>query len=179
MADASRSRPGAGYWYDGQPEVQEMLEAVRRFRAADQAMRRSMASGMDMNVSDMEALRFAIEAERHGDPLTPSRLSENLGISTASTTKLIDRLTASGRLARRAHPSDRRSIVLIATEQAHAEVRARLARMHRAMAAAALAVDPAARPAVIAFLDALVAIHQDAAEVTAPEPPAPPGPPGW
>jgi hypothetical protein len=41
-----------------------------------------------------------------------------LGISTASTTNLLDRLTASGRLTRSPHPRDRRSLVVRATEHA-------------------------------------------------------------
>lgn len=150
---------GHGYWYEGQPEVQEILEAFRRFRAADQDMRRSLASDMTMNVLDMDALQQVIEAERADEPMTPGRLSEALSISTASTTKLVDRLTAGGHLLRHAHPTDRRSVVLIATEHAHVEVRSRLTEMHRAMAQAALAVPPEARRPIITFLDALTAIH--------------------
>ena len=151
--------PGHGYWYEGQPEVQEMLEAFRRFRNADQDMRRHLASDMDMNVPDLEALQHVIEAERAGEPITPGRLAEVLGISTASTTKLVDRLTAARHVIRQPHPTDRRSVVLLATAHAHAEVRARLAEMHRAMADAALAVPTGARRAVIDFLGAMAAIH--------------------
>ncbi len=151
--------PPHGYWFAGQPEVMEILQAFRRFRNADQDMRRHLASEMDMNVADMEALQHVIEAERTGEPMTPGRLAEALGISTASTTKLIDRLTDAGHLGRHAHPTDRRSVVLIATEHAHAEVRARLARMHEAMAAAALAVPADSRRALIDFFETMATIH--------------------
>jgi len=150
---------GHGYWYEGQPEVKEILEAFRRFRSADQDMRRHLASDMDLHVPDMEALQHVIEAERGGDALPPGRLADVLDISTASTTKLVDRLTAGGYLRRHAHPTDRRSVVLIATPHAHQEVRARLTEMHRAMAGAALAVPTDARRALVEFLETMTAIH--------------------
>lgn len=158
MVDATPPH-GHGYWYEGQPEVKEILEAFRRFRSADQDMRRNLASDMDLHVPDMEALQHVIEAERAGEALTPGRLAEVLGITTASITKLVDRLTAGGYLQRHAHPSDRRSVVLIATPHAHQEVRARLTEMHQAMAGAALAVPTDARRALIEFLDTMTAIH--------------------
>lgn len=148
---------GEGYWYDDDVSVVGLLRALRRFRRADQEMRRRMSAGMDMNETDLRALQLVIEAETRDDHLTPRDLAGHLAISSASTTKLLDRLTASGHLTRAPHPSDRRSLILASTPYAHAEIRDRLTRMHEQMAAIARAVPVESRGAVVAFLDALVA----------------------
>ncbi|WP_166848616.1 MarR family winged helix-turn-helix transcriptional regulator [Isoptericola sp. BMS4] len=143
------------YWYDDDRAVVAVLEALRRFRRADQEMRTRISAGMRMNVTDLQALRFVIAAERRGTATTPRALAEHLHISTASTTKLLDRLAASGHLVREPHPTDRRSLVVVATDHAHHEVRERLARMHEEMAQIAHDIPPAARPSVEQFLLAM------------------------
>ncbi len=149
---AHRAPEQPGYWYPDEQDVIAMLHALRRFRRSDQSMRRRMSAGMDMNESDMQALQLVMEAESKGEQLTPRELSRHLGISSASTTKLVDRLTASGHLARTPHPTDRRSVFLSTTEHAHEEIRSRLTWMHERMAEIARGVPPEQRPGVVKFL---------------------------
>jgi DNA-binding MarR family transcriptional regulator len=149
------ARPTGHFWYPDEPLVAELLQSVRRFRRADAEMRRRISSGMDMNLSDMQALQFVIAREEAGGTAQPRELARHLGISTASTTKLLDRLTASGHLVRHQHPSDRRSVLVTSTPHAREEIRERLAHMHRRMAEIARQVPADARPAVRAFLEAL------------------------
>lgn len=153
MAPTSPSAPP--YWYPDDQGVVPMLEALRAFRRADQEMRARISAGMQMNLTDIQALQLVIAAENNGEPITPRTLAHKLHISTASTTKLLDRLTASGHLERRPHPRDRRSLVVLATEHAHREVRERLAAMHARMAEIAGEVPARARPAVVQFLHAM------------------------
>lgn len=147
----------ARYWFHDDSIV-DLLQSVREFRRADQEMRRRVSADMDMNTTDLQALQVVIEGEGRGVQVTPRELSTRLGISTASTTKLLDRLTASGHLTRSAHPTDRRSLVLLPTPHAHSEVRDRLALMHRRMAEIAAEVPAEARPAVVAFLRGMTAL---------------------
>jgi len=142
------------FWYDD-ASVAELLEAVRRFRRADNDMRRRVSARMSMNVTDMQALQYVIATEARGGHAYPRDIAAHLSISTASTTKLIDRLAQSGHLVRSTHPTDRRSVVVASTPHAHEQIRARLQRMHEAMARIAAAVPAEARPAVRDFLDAL------------------------
>ncbi|PFG39127.1 DNA-binding MarR family transcriptional regulator [Georgenia soli] len=176
MADNPSSGPTpprSSYWYDGEAAVVEMLAALRAFRRADQEMRRRMSADMDMNVTDMQALQFIIAAEGQGRTVAPRDLAAHLRISTASTTKLLDRLTASGHLERTPHPTDRRSLIVVPTEHAHREVRDRLARMHERMREIARAVPEPARPAVVTFLRDM-ARELDEAGSPAPLTPRPP-----
>ncbi|MGY4642669.1 MarR family winged helix-turn-helix transcriptional regulator [Cellulomonas sp. URHB0016] len=145
------------YWYADEPSVVEVLEAVRRFRRADQEMRRRISAGMDMNESDLQALQYVIATESRGGQAHPRDIAAHLRISSASTTKLLDRLTASGHLVRAVHPTDRRSVVVSSTSHAHDEIRERLERMHAAMAAIVRDVPVGARPHVRDFLRAMAA----------------------
>jgi DNA-binding MarR family transcriptional regulator len=162
---------GSSYWYDADvAEPRRLLEALRTFRRADEAMRLRASRDMDMNLTDLRALQHVIARGQREDPVTPRALAAYLGISSASTTKLIDRLCASGHVERRPHPDDRRSVVVVPTEGAHHEVRERLARMHARMLAIAEEVPEQSRPAVLAFLlamaDELAREHDDEAART-------------
>ncbi|WP_168217886.1 MarR family winged helix-turn-helix transcriptional regulator [Occultella kanbiaonis] len=159
--------PSTGaYWYDDDDDlVVSMLEALRAFRRSDQEMRQRVSANMRMNVRDMQALQFVIAAQNLNEVTTPRDLAAHLHISTASTTKLLDRLTRSGHLNRGPHPSDRRSLVITATHHAHEEVRERLARMHARMAEIARAVPSQARPSVVEFLRSMAAQLDHEAEI--------------
>ncbi|GAA1059434.1 MarR family winged helix-turn-helix transcriptional regulator [Agromyces bracchium] len=157
------SRPSgfesSGYWYeadDSRLGSVDVLNLLRRYRAADQEMRRRTRDSMGMGETDLLALRYVLRAEREGEMLTPGMLAKLLGISTASTTVLIDRLERSGHLVRRPHPSDRRSLVVASTTDSDAEVRATLGRMHQAMIAVADGLDQRELGVVARFLAGMI-----------------------
>ena len=160
MAVDTTSEPDEheNYWYADNDSVVQILHALRRFRRSDQEMRRRMSADMDMNETDMQALQIVIAAEGSGRLVTPRELSSSLGISTASTTKLLDRLTASGHLERHPHPSDRRALVITATDHAHNQIRERLERMHTAMREIAANVPDTSRKAVADFLQQMASL---------------------
>ena len=154
------------YWYDGGDSALALLSALRGFRMADEELRRRMSEGMNMNLTDLAALRFVIAHELRGEPTTPRALAEHLHISGPSVSKLLDRLTASGHLRREPHPVDGRSRIVIATDHAHSQVRERLSRMHERMLEIARQVPEESRTAAIAFLEAMAA-HLDSEAVPA------------
>lgn len=168
-------RENPSYWYAGDPSVTDVLEAVRRLRRADERMRRRTSDGMGMNVRDLVALQVVVAGEREERAVHPHDVAEHLGITTASTVKLVDRLVAAGHLRREQDPDDRRSVRLVATPHAHQEIRQRLAMLHAGMADAARAVPPEARGPLVAYLQTLAALFD---RVSLPEPHAPePGAP--
>ncbi|GEO94573.1 MarR family winged helix-turn-helix transcriptional regulator [Kocuria turfanensis] len=149
----------SGYWYGTDdaagPGPVQVLEALRAYRAAETAMRRRTKDSMGMGEKDVLALRYLLEAHRAGTPMSPRDLAARLGISSASTTTLLDRLTRTGHVARRPHPTDRRALVIVATAEADCEVRTTLGRMHERMLATARALDPDQAATVTAFLHAM------------------------
>jgi len=94
------------------------LEAVRAFSDSLDRMYAALRGDMDMNTTDLAALRMLIIREQHGEVVKPNDLASHLAISTASTTKLLDRLTAAGYLVRKPHPHDRRARIVALTDEA-------------------------------------------------------------
>ncbi|HKT56591.1 MAG TPA: MarR family transcriptional regulator [Microbacterium sp.] len=101
--------------------VLALLRAVRDFGDAHDRMNGALKHGMDMNLTDLATLRLLIMREEQGRPVTPADIARHLRISTASTTKLLDRLTAAGHVARSKHPTDGRALVVGLTDHARAE----------------------------------------------------------
>lgn len=101
--------------------VMDVLQAVRAFSDAIERMHSGMKGDMEMNASDVAALRMMVMREQQGTPVSPHDVARHLRISTASTTKLLDRLSESGHLERRPHPSDRRARIVVLTDASRAE----------------------------------------------------------
>lgn len=146
---------GSGYWYAPDERVDPptaVLQALRGYRAAEVESRRSTRDTMGMGETDLLALRYLLRAEAAGERMGPKDLSRLLGITTASTTSLIDRLVASGHVRREPHPTDRRALVIVPTAETDAEVRATLGQMHRKMLAVAETLSPEESRVIVSFL---------------------------
>lgn len=129
-------------------------------------MRRRTRSSMGMGETDLLALRYLLEAQKAGRAVSPKELSVRLGISSASTTTLIDRLAKTGHVVRKPHPSDRRALVLEATPNSDCEVRETLGDMHKRMKEVADSFSEEETAVVVRFLsrmrDAVDAIDNHA-----------------
>lgn len=97
--------------------VLQLLQAVRAFSDAMDRMNGGMKGDMEMNATDLATLRMLIMREQRGESVSPHDVARHLRISTASTTKLLDRLSVSGHLERRPHPRDRRARVIVLTDE--------------------------------------------------------------
>ncbi|CEA09350.1 Transcriptional repressor MprA [Arthrobacter saudimassiliensis] len=162
--DSPATSNGAGYWYVPAPESADsidVLNALRTYRAAEAAMRRRTRDSMRMNETDLLAIRYVMQARQAGRSIGPKDLSRILNISTASTTALLDRLEARGYLTRRPHPTDRRALEILPTENADAEVRDTLGLMHRRMLAAAEQLTPQEAMIITRFLQAMTRVLED------------------
>jgi DNA-binding MarR family transcriptional regulator len=149
------------YWYEAEDaeadSAIEVLQALRRFRSTDAGMRHRTETDMDMNETDLAAIRHLIAAEARGEAVGPKDLAAVLGISTAATAKLLARLVASSHIRREPHPHDGRAQVLYATPNAHREVRLTLGAMHRRMLDVAEHLPLEHQRAVTRFLDEMSA----------------------
>ena len=102
--------------------VMQVLQAIRAFSDAMDRMYGGMKGDMEMNATDLAALRMLIMREQRGEPVSPHDVARHLRISTASTTKLLDRLSESGHVERRPHPRDRRARVIVLTDESRQRV---------------------------------------------------------
>jgi len=86
--------------------------------------------------------------------LGPVELGHRLGgMRSASATALVDRLEAAGHVERRRHPSDRRRLVVVPTDQAEEAGEEAFAPLTVGLDEAAADLSPEERVAVARYLD--------------------------
>jgi DNA-binding MarR family transcriptional regulator len=163
------------YWYSDDAERERsvaVLEAMRTYRAAESAMRRRTQISMGMGENDLLALRYLITAQQAGQSIGPKELTAYLGISSASTTVLLDRLERGGQMRREHSPFDRRALILVPTATTDEEVRAALGDVPERMVGVANRLNADQARVVIDFLrsmrEAVDEIDADAAAKNAP-----------
>jgi len=143
------------YWYTDDAEKQRsvaVLEAMRTYRAAETAMQRRTQLSMGMGENDLLALRYVIMAQRDGRSIGPKELAHYLGISSASTTVLLDRLERAGQMRRENSPFDRRALILVPTATTDEEIEAALGEVPERMFEIATTLSPEHAQVVIDFL---------------------------
>ncbi|MEU6812735.1 MarR family transcriptional regulator [Streptomyces sp. NPDC046831] len=72
----------------------------------------------DMHPTDVRALIALMDARRAGEETTAGRLGAALGLNSAGTTALIDRLERAGQVRRVRSGADRRRVLIEPTERA-------------------------------------------------------------
>lgn len=133
----------------------QVLESLRRWHQTERRMSEESRRYMELGETDMRALRYAIAVGRHGRAVTPRMLAEHLGISTASVTKMLDRLAAADHIRRTPHPVDRRSTVVEVAEETRRAARESIGRSHAERFRVAAELSSEERDVVIRFLSAL------------------------
>ncbi len=155
---ATHDEPSSGYWYPqhaGATSV-DVLNLLRRYREAESGMRSRTRSSMSMNETDLVALRYLLKAQREGRVVLQRDLVRILGVTSASVTALVDRLSASGHVTRERHPSDRRAVIVVPSVHSDNEVRETLGAMHQRMIALVDGLDENELAAVAKFLSGMV-----------------------
>ena len=136
-------------------QIVRVLVGMREWREAEQRMSLKSRNHMRLNETDMKALRFLVVSQNQGVIATPGALADHLNISTASTTKLLDRLAEAGHIERSPHPTDRRALMITITQSTHEEVRETVGRNHARRFEVAARLTAKEREVVIGFLSDL------------------------
>lgn len=170
MVDPRIIDPTGSYVQHGDLEPEELdqivsvLRAVKEWRESEERLSLESRSYMRLNETDMKALRFIIAAKNAGVIVTAGMLADHLSISTASITKMLDRLEKAKHITRAQHPSDRRAVAIGITETTHADARATIGRRHARRFDVAAELSPDERDVVIRFLNSLAALENEVAE---------------
>jgi DNA-binding MarR family transcriptional regulator len=139
-----------------EPEAQRpdtgVLEALQVYRAAEAAMRRRTGAAMGIGENDLLALRLVLDNTAAGRTTAAKDISAYLGVSSASTSLLIDRLVRGGFLERRPSRTDKRSTELVPTPAALGDTGPLLAASQEQIAAATEALSPDEAETVTKFL---------------------------
>ncbi|HWD61924.1 MAG TPA: MarR family transcriptional regulator, partial [Humibacter sp.] len=100
-------------------QIVRVLAALRRWRESEDASLDESRRTMQLGSTDMRAMRYLAVLHGRGEVATPGGLAIHLGISTASVTKLLDRLESAGHIQRQRHPTDRRGVVIALSPDSH------------------------------------------------------------
>lgn len=134
-------------------QISDLMGALGRVRDAEQRLSDASLRFMRLNQTDMRALHFLIVCEHRGTIATPGAIADHLGISSASTTKLLDRLERGGHITRAPHPTDRRALAITVAPETRESAMSTVGRQHAKRFHAAARLTPAEREVVIRFLD--------------------------
>lgn len=130
-----------------------------------------------MHPTDVRALICLLDAERDGSPATAGRLGAQLGLNSAGTTAVIDRLERLGHLARVRDERDRRRVLLRVEDGAKELGRAWFGPLIDGTVALLGDFDAGESEAVRRFLTGVRDLMAAGGPPSAPVPPPPPGSP--
>ena len=89
------------------------VQALRKLTLGNDFHRRQVAQGLNISVIELGVMGHLHESGR----LTPRQVGERLGITTGSTTAVLDRIEQAGYIVRTPNPDDRRSLHLSLTPE--------------------------------------------------------------
>lgn len=93
-------------------QISELMQAMGALREVEERMNAAAREYMRLGATDMRALHLLIVNANRGVVTTPGMIASHLDITTASTTKLLDRLERGGHILRSPHPTDGRALAI-------------------------------------------------------------------
>ncbi|MFF2084680.1 MarR family winged helix-turn-helix transcriptional regulator [Nocardia sp. NPDC058176] len=94
----------------------ELKRALEFYHGTVEELTRELIRVLGVNETDRRALEIVLLEDEKGT--TPGLLAERLGLTSAGVTIMLNRLEKQGYIARSLHPTDRRRVVVMATELA-------------------------------------------------------------
>jgi DNA-binding MarR family transcriptional regulator len=133
-------------------QIAVLMGALGSLRDAEQRLSQASRRYMQLNETDMRALHYLIVCANRELVATPSGIAHHLGVSTAATTKLLDRLERGGHIRRAPHPTDRRALEITITPETRHAAMETVGRQQAKRFYAAARLTPLERDVVIRFL---------------------------
>jgi DNA-binding MarR family transcriptional regulator len=142
-----------------------LFHRLRRVSMELEQSRAEFARLHGLHPTDLRALVCLLDAARAGQPATPGWLGAHLGLNSAGTTALIDRLERLGHLRRARDSRDRRKVLLAVTDEAVALGWSFFGPQIDAMVAAMRSFTSAELETVRRFLDAMASAARQAEDL--------------
>ena len=133
-------------------QISRLMQAMVDLRAAEDEAAANARRCMNLNQTDMRAVQYLIATGNQGIMPTASALAQHLEVSTASVTKMLDRLEKDGHIQRRPHPTDRRALAIELSQDTRDSAMQRVGKTQGRRFYAAARLTPAEREVVIRFL---------------------------
>ncbi|MFF2549471.1 MarR family winged helix-turn-helix transcriptional regulator [Nocardia sp. NPDC058058] len=94
----------------------ELRRALEFYHGTLEDLSRELIRLLGVNETDRRALEIVLLGD--GKSTTPGMLAERLGLTAAGATIMLNRLEKQGYIARSLHPTDRRRVIVVATDLA-------------------------------------------------------------
>lgn len=107
---------------DRNEQRDRLLQLLRKHGTTFVELGRNLGSRMGLHPTDSTALVEILEAQDRGTPLTASELSRRVGLTGGATSSLLNRLEGAGHIQRARGSTDRRIVILHATDGVEAEI---------------------------------------------------------
>lgn len=128
------------------------LEALQELVDVAGQVPHEVARRAGLSVSELHSLRHLMTA-----PLGPVELARELGVTSAASSGVVDRLVTRGHAERRPHPDDRRRTEVVITDSGRLEILQRLAPMFAGLAETDSALTDDEREVVERYLRGAIA----------------------
>lgn len=99
----------------------ELRKALELYHGTVEDLARELIRLLGVNETDRRALEIVLAGD--GTSTTPGLLAERLGLTAAGATVLLNRLEKQGYVTRSLHPTDRRRVIVVATDLTARRVR--------------------------------------------------------
>ncbi|MBP2192249.1 MarR family winged helix-turn-helix transcriptional regulator [Nocardia goodfellowii] len=106
---------------DAAPIAVQLRKAMELHHATVEDLAREAIRLLGVNDTDRRALEIVLLG--NAKSTTPGMLAEQLGLTPGGTTIMLNRLEKQGYIARSLHPTDRRRIIVVATDLAARRIR--------------------------------------------------------
>ncbi len=123
------------------------LDALQELVDVAAQVPHEVARAAGQSTSERHSLRHLMDT-----PMGPVELARALGVTSAASSGVVDRLVSRGHAERRPHPEDGRRTQVVITASGRAEVFARLTPMFAALAELDTGLDPHDREVVERYL---------------------------
>ncbi|MGB3414305.1 MAG: MarR family transcriptional regulator [Microbacteriaceae bacterium] len=133
-------------------QIGSLMAAMGKLREIERKASEASQRFMKLNETDMRALHYLVVAEYRSEEVSPSALARQLNITSASVTKMLDRLEAAGHIRRHDHPTDRRALTITITPETRAAAIGSVGRHQASRFTAAAKLTREERDVVIKYL---------------------------
>jgi len=109
----------------------DTLQLVMELTDVSGLLPHALARRTGLSESELHSLRHLL-----GGPLGPNDLARTLGVTSAASSGIVDRLEARGHVSRQPHPTDKRRTVVAISASGRTEVLSQMRPMFEALVAA-------------------------------------------
>lgn len=125
----------------------DTLQLVMELTDVSGLLPHALARRTGLSESELHSLRHLL-----GGPLGPNDLARTLGVTSAASSGIVDRLEARGHVSRQPHPTDKRRTVVAISASGRTEVLSQMRPMFEALVAADAKLTDQQRTVVESYL---------------------------